>query len=129
MVPFRSIILRTWPTDQPPPSDDAIRKLSQQAIERGNDPAALAAVLRTQRALAVTDAELTAVRVPTLAIIGSADSNLTRVNDLKTVLPSLQVEIVEGATHAGDRGVVRRPEFVKAVREFISAHAPRAVAH
>lgn len=118
-IPFRSVILRTWPTDQPKPSEETIRRLSQEAIQRGNDPAALAAVVRGQRGLVVTDAELAPVRVPTLAIIGSADSNLPRVNDLKKVLPSLKVEIVDGATHAGERGVVRRPEFVSTLRAWI----------
>ena len=97
-VPFRSVILRTWPTDQAPPSEETIRKLSQEGIARGNDPAALAAVTRGLRALAVTDAELASVRVPTLAIIGSADGNLTLVNELKKAMPPLKVEVVEGAT-------------------------------
>jgi len=43
------------------------------------------------------------------------------MNQLKTVLPSLKLVVIDGATHAGDRGTARRPEFVKAIRDFIDA--------
>jgi len=43
------------------------------------------------------------------------------MNQLKTVLPSLKVVVIDGATHTGDRGAPRRPEFVKAIRDFIGA--------
>ena len=33
---------------------------------------------------------------------------------------------VDGATHWGDRGILTRPEFVAALRQFIAA--PRSVA-
>jgi len=42
---------------------------------------------------------------------------------LQKLLPSMQLVIVDGATHVGTRGVVRRPEFVAAIRNFIDAHA------
>ena len=117
-IPFRSIIMRNWPTDQGPPTEEAIRKVSQEAME-GNDPLAMAAILRSGPGLAVTDAELASVRVPTLAIVGSADRSLTSVNDLKKVMPSLKIYVVEGATHAHERGVVRRPEFLTALRAWM----------
>lgn len=118
-IPFRTVILRTWPMDQPPPSEETIRNLSQEAMARGNDAAAMAAIVRSSRDLAVTDAEMAKVRVPTLAIVGSADRNLTAVNGLKDVMPSLKVQVVEGATHAGERGVLRRPEFLSALRAWV----------
>lgn len=118
-TPFRSVILRTWPIDQPQPTEERIRQLSQQRLNLGNDPAALAADVRGRRGLIVTDAQIAAVRVPTLAIVGSADAALTRVNGLKEILPALKVVVVDGATHGG---LPRRPEFVNAIREFISLH-------
>lgn len=125
-TPFRSVILRTWAIDQPPPSDETIRKQSQDRINRGNDPAAFAADVRGRRAQAVTDSELAAVRVPTLAIVGSADAALARVNELKRILPSLKVVVIDGATHTGERGAAGRPEFVNAIRQFISVSHQKA---
>jgi len=122
---FRSLILRTAPTDQPPPSDEAIQTMSRQTVDRGNDPLALAAFVRTRRSLTVTKAQMAAVRVPMLAVVGSLDPNLEKVNRLKAALPSLKVVVIQGAPHSGATppiGAARRPEFVNAVREFIAAH-------
>jgi pimeloyl-ACP methyl ester carboxylesterase len=120
-IPFRSLILRVAPIDEPKPTDEAIRERSQ-AMVAVNDTAALAAFMRGRRAQLVTDAQMAAVQVPTLGIVGSADPNLTGMNSLKTIWPALKVIIIEGATHAGERGAQRRPEFVNAIREFITAH-------
>jgi len=120
-IPFRSLILRVAPIDEPKPTDDAIRQRSQ-AMVAVNDTAALAAFMRGRRAQLVTDAQMAAVQVPTLGIVGSADPNLTGMNSLKTIWPGLKVIIIEGATHAGERGAQRRPEFVNAIREFITDH-------
>jgi pimeloyl-ACP methyl ester carboxylesterase len=122
---FGTLILRVAPTDRPPPSDAAIQKSSQQILDRGNDPIALAAHVRNRHSLAVTDAQMAAVRVPTLAVVGSLDPNLMKVNRLKMVMPSLKVVVIQGAAHAGATaplGATRRPEFVNAVREFIAEH-------
>jgi len=120
-IPFRSLILRIAPIDEPKPTDEAIRQRSQ-AMVAVNDTAALAAFMRGRRAQLVTDAQMAAVQVPTLGIVGSADPNLTGMNSLKTIWPGLKVIIIEGATHAGERGAQRRPEFVNAIREFITDH-------
>ena len=119
-TPFRSLILGIAPSDVPPPGADEIRKLSQ-ALVAANDTKALAAYHRGLRTLAVTDADLAAVRVPTLGIIGSADPSLAGVQDLKTVMPALSVVVVDGAEHGGERGVLRRPEFLAALRGFLVA--------
>jgi pimeloyl-ACP methyl ester carboxylesterase len=122
-VPYRSLILATAPTDQPPPTEEAIRKRSQEIVAT-NDPLAHAALVRARRELVVNDSQMTAVRVPTLAVIGSADRALTGVNSLKAVWPALKVVVIEGAVHssANERGAQRRPEFVDAIREFVAAH-------
>jgi len=107
-IPFRSLILRIAPIDEHKPTDEAIRQRSQ-AMVAVNDTAALAAFMRGRRAQLVTDAQMAAVQVPTLGIVGSADPNLTGMNSLKTIWPGLKVIIIEGATHAGERGAQRRP--------------------
>ena len=117
-TPFRSLILGISPRDRPPPTEDEIRSLSQR-LASTNDVHALAAYHRALRALVVDEKELAASRVPTLAIIGSADSNLTDLKELQKVMPRMKTVVVEGATHGGDRGILRRPESLSALRQFL----------
>ena len=119
-----AVVLGTWPTDEPKPSEDVIERLSRELLSR-NDALALAAVMRNAHEVAITDEQVKAVRSPVLAVCGTADRNLAGVTPLKTLLPALQVVKIEGASHPSwdtRRGALRRPEFVKAVRDFIAAH-------
>lgn len=119
---FRSLILLIAPTDRPVPTDEEIRVRSKQIVDYGNDPIALAALVRSRQGMAVTDKQMAAVRVPTLAVVGSADPALRNVKQLQMVMPKLKVVVVQNAVHssADQRGTQRRPEFVNAIREFIS---------
>lgn len=87
-----------------------------------NDPDAIAAVYRGYPGLAITEAALGATRIPILHIIGSRDtSRLPESRRLKeTVLPSVEIVIVEGATHLGPSGLIRHSEFVDAVAGFLA---------
>ena len=40
------------------------------------------------------------------------------------LVPGKRVVVVEGATHGppGDRGIIRRPELLEHVRQFVDAH-------
>lgn len=120
-VPYRSLVLAVAPSNQPRPTEEAIRKTSQEIVAR-NDPLAHAAMVRADHDLLVTDAQMAAVRIPTLAIIGTADPGVARVKTLKAIWPALQVVLVDGATHWGDRGILVRPEFMASLRSFIAAH-------
>src|SRR5205807_1003302 len=120
-VPFRSLVVSMTPSDEPPRSEQDIRSRSD-ALVTENDVKALAAYNREgSRELNSTDEETAAIKVPVLGIIGSLD-NVRSMNQLKSILPSLKVVVIDGATHAGDRTAARRPEFVAAIREFIAAH-------
>ena len=119
-TPFRSLILGIWPKNAPPPSEEEVRKLSQNLIA-ADDVKALAAYNRGRRALVVMPAQLAAVRVPALAIIGTADPSVDGVRNLPTVMPGVKVVVIDGAEHGGERGILRRPEFIAALREFLSA--------
>jgi len=120
-VPFRSLILRTAPTDRPKPTEEQIQAESQRRLGR-NDRFAMAAMVRSRGEQTVSAAEMATVRVPTLGIIGSADANLDAMQQFASVLPTLKVVVIEGATHSGALGVARRPEFVDNVRAFTAAH-------
>jgi pimeloyl-ACP methyl ester carboxylesterase len=118
---MRPLILRLAPPNEPKPSDDAIAQQSRAALGR-NDALALAAVQRGNKAQVVTFAEVRALRMPLLAIIGSADPIKAGVDAFKQVKPALTVVVIDGATHSGARGAPARPEFVAAMHDFLVAH-------
>jgi pimeloyl-ACP methyl ester carboxylesterase len=125
-TPFRAVVLGVWPRDQPPPTEEQLRERSA-AVARNNDPLALAAFVRALRGQVVTDTQVAAIHVPTLGIVGSADPALAGMRELKTVLPSLEMIVVDGATHAYERSILRRPELASHVRHFVMEHPhPRA---
>jgi pimeloyl-ACP methyl ester carboxylesterase len=120
-TPYRTMVQVTTGLDEPVPTEDAIRRGSREIAAR-NDPVAHAAMLRGIQGLAVTNAQLSAVKVPTLAIVGTADRAFPGVQELKAAWPQLQVVIVDRVTHWGDRGIVVRPELPAALRTFITAN-------
>lgn len=119
---LRSQILRLWPRDQPPPDEAALRAMSEQQMA-GKDMHALAAVWRSNPDQVVTEAEMQAVTVPTLGIVGWNDPYLRDFQQLKAVMPQLQLVVVDGASHGQTPG---RPEFVAALDAFLAAHAGQA---
>ncbi len=67
------------------------------------------------------DAALDAVRVPMIVIIGSEDGNASNVPALAKAHPQIRTLLVQGAQHGGEQGVMRRPEFMATLREFLAA--------
>jgi len=118
---YRALVVSTAPTDEPPPSEAAIRARSEEIVKK-NDLRAHAALMRARRALLVTDAEIAAVRVPVLAIVGERDPALPRIKAMQAVWPALELEVVPGAAHptVHPRGLPRRPEFLAAIRRHIA---------
>lgn len=88
-------------------------------IFKNNDPKALAACARSFPRLSVTDQQLEAAKLPTLAIIGDKDLLKVTVDDLKKVMPNLKVVWVEGTDHGS---TLRAPKFVHEIGAFIEAH-------
>lgn len=118
---YRALVVSTAPTDEPPPTEDKIRRRSAE-IASYSDLAAHAALMRARRALLVADAEIAAVRVPALAVVGAADPALPRVKAMQAVWPALEIEVVPGAAHptVHPRGLPRHPEFLAAIRRQIA---------
>jgi pimeloyl-ACP methyl ester carboxylesterase len=118
---YRALVMSTAPTDEPPPTDEIIRARSRHITSAG-DVRAHAALMRSRRAFVVTDAEIAAVRVPTLALVGAADPALPRVRAMQRRWPGLEVDVVAGAAHptVHPRGLLRRPEFRAAIRRHIA---------
>jgi pimeloyl-ACP methyl ester carboxylesterase len=118
---YRALIVSTAPSDEPAPSEEAIRARSREIAASG-DVRAHAALMRARRALLVSDAEIAAVRVPSLAVVGAADPAVPRVEAMRKVWPDLHIQVVPGAAHptVHERGLPRRPEFAQAIRRWIA---------
>ncbi|MGH8723643.1 MAG: hypothetical protein ACREU1_02200, partial [Burkholderiales bacterium] len=86
------------------------------------DVRAHAALMRARRALLVSDAEIAAVRVPALAVVGGADPALPRVQAMQRRWQGLEVQVVAGAAHptVHERGLARHPGFLAAIRRRIA---------
>jgi pimeloyl-ACP methyl ester carboxylesterase len=118
---YRALIVSTAPTDEPPPTEEAIRARSRE-IAASADVRAHAALMRARGALLVRDEEVATVRVPSLAVVGAADPALPRIQAMRKRWPGLEIEVVPGAAHptVHERGLPRRAEFLAAIRRHIA---------
>lgn len=119
-LPFKSLAIGLRPPGSPPPSDDEIRKAVAPLVA-ANDVKALAALWRGYKTLAVSDRQLTAVKLPSIMIIGSDDLSAAGVPDLNKSQPQIRTVVVQGAQHGGPEGVMRRREFTTTLQEFLAA--------
>jgi pimeloyl-ACP methyl ester carboxylesterase len=117
----RSLALRLAPPAQPPSEEELRARSAACFADPDFDRFAAAALARARPAEMFTPAQASAVKVPTLGIVGTLDPNRARLEALKKLRADLKLVTVEGATHAGDRGILRRPELTAAIREFVSA--------
>jgi pimeloyl-ACP methyl ester carboxylesterase len=115
---LRSQILRLWPNGEPLPNEARIRELSAAQLAR-QDVRALAAVRRSNSAQVVTLAQMAAVTVPTLGLVGTADPYLGQFKELRARMPQLTLVTIESASHGSAPG---RPEFAQAILGFLRAH-------
>ena len=119
-VPFRSLVSRPGLTGSKPTEEQVLA--SSAALAAENDVKALAALARGGlKGLYMTRAEAASIKVPMLMIYGTVDC-VACGKEMQTILPSARLVTIEGATHAGERSAVRRPEFIAAVRQFIAEH-------
>ena len=72
-----------------------------------------------------TDAALRAARFPMIEIIGTLDPAVSQVEPLRKAHPQIKMLVLEGATHGGEQGVLRRPETMTALKELWSSASSR----
>lgn len=113
------LINQLTPAGKPKPTPEQISTLNQMMLLT-NDPKALAACVRGMAGLTVTEDQLRANKVPTLALIGEIDPLRAGVDEMKEVMPDLQVEVIEGADHMN---AFRADKFIDDLREFLASHA------
>jgi pimeloyl-ACP methyl ester carboxylesterase len=109
------LMLRKFEANRVPPVSEASIEERNARMMEGNDPKALAAVMRGWESFAVPEESLRANTVPALAIIGSEDPIKPKTDRLKGVMKGLGVKIIEGADH----GALAHPSFVQEVVHFL----------
>lgn len=98
----------------------AAANAGMQAI---NDVKAVAAAMRSIKQLQVTEAELRANTVPTLAIIGEKDPLKVYADQMAAVMSNLQLVVVPGGNHIN---TLRKKECTAALDRFLAEHSPAA---
>lgn len=119
----RTVIYRSSPPGLPKPSEEDIKARSAACFADPNqDRFAMAALARSRKNQVITPAQASAVTVPTLGVVGSLDPGQARLQELKRLRTDMKLVVVDGATHAGEHGILRRVEFMIIIREFIAAN-------
>jgi pimeloyl-ACP methyl ester carboxylesterase len=87
------------------------------ALVNQNDPAALAALVRSDSGLVVAESDLRASRVPVLAVVGAHDASaLSIVDTMRTVMSNLRVQILPDVNHLT---AINHPAFLQSILEFL----------
>lgn len=101
-------------TDSTPPP---VRRFVDYALSAGNDPRALAAVLRRPPNPVLTPTRLMWLRGPTLVIAGDKDTTALPLEPLLDALPHAESRLLPGIDHLG---LPASREFLDAALTFIA---------
>lgn len=118
---MRTLMGSLTPQGQSPPTEEQLKQ-AEAIFLAGKDTAALAAVARGFTDLAFTESQAAAIKVPTIALIGTDDPLIEVVKKLKTAMPALKVVGIQKANHMT---APPRPEFIAALHEFLKANSIR----
>lgn len=112
-------ILRLWPPGKPKPTEAELRVLSDKKLE-GMDPRALGAIKRVMPDHQVSIAQMQALKMPILAVVGTGDGQLEPMRQLAGFHPGIRLVEVPGAGHGDCPG---RPEYLEALSAFLTQNA------
>ncbi|MGH6860817.1 MAG: alpha/beta fold hydrolase [Phyllobacterium sp.] len=115
---LKSQIVRLWPKDKAPPTEEEIRLRSAESL-KGEDNKALAAVRRSNPDQVVTAEQMSRIKVPVLGIVGTNDPYLADFEELKKAMPQLELVTVKDASHGTTPG---NPRFEQAIESFLAQH-------
>ena len=113
------LIMRLNPVGSPPPTPEQIATVNKMFLSLGNDPLALAAVMRNS-VPSPTEAQLRANKVPVLALIGELDPNKRDVDRLNGLMGNLKIVVIPKANHMTAFG---DPAFIKNLEDFLIEHS------
>jgi pimeloyl-ACP methyl ester carboxylesterase len=113
------LIIGLNPVGAPLPTPEQISMTNKMFFSLGNDPLALAAVMRNS-APSPTAQQLRTNKVPVLALIGELDPGKSNVDRLNGLMPNLKVVVIPKANHITAFG---DPEFIKNLNAFLIEHS------
>ena len=117
------LVVALTPPGQQPPAPEQMEAINKRMMA-GNDPMALAAVMRAPQSQ-VPEAKIRGNKIPVLALIGELDPLKTGVDRLDGMMPNLKIVVIPGATHMTAPG---NPVFLTTLKAFLAEHpAPKAV--
>jgi pimeloyl-ACP methyl ester carboxylesterase len=102
------------------PSAATIREVNRMTA--GENGKAMAAMVRSWATLGVSRDKLEANKVPTLALIGTADPMKEGFEFMKEGMANLKIVTIEGATHIN---APSNPKFISSLRSFLADNSPR----
>jgi pimeloyl-ACP methyl ester carboxylesterase len=112
----RALVLAVRPTNEPLPDDAHLLDASARILA-GNDPLALAALLRAPIVpVTAQDLAVASETTPMLGVAGTADPALNALYSLQKTVPRMEIVAIDGAGHAA---TINRPEVVDAVERFV----------
>jgi pimeloyl-ACP methyl ester carboxylesterase len=117
----RSRLFRQAPPNAKPTEEDYRKAEERCRADKNFDQYSVAASLRGYRDQAVTAEQMSAVKVPTLGIVGTLDHTLKEMQDYRQQRPDIKFVLLEGVSHTGPTGIQGRPELVTELRVFIAA--------
>src|SRR5262249_14364974 len=99
------------------PPRSAIQLINRIVV--GDKSKVLADVVRSWKTLAVSQEQLKANTVPTLALIGADDPLKQSVDLIKDELANLKVVVIDGTDHMT---TFASPKFIQCLRKFLEEH-------
>ncbi len=114
-------ILRLWPPGKPKPTTEELHVLSNKKLE-GMDARALGAIKRVMPHHQVSVAQMQALAMPILAVVGTGDGQLEAMRQLAGFHSGVSLVEVPGAGHGDCPG---KPEFLATLDAFLRNHAGR----
>ncbi|HTU90286.1 MAG TPA: alpha/beta hydrolase [Gemmataceae bacterium] len=115
-----SILTAMTPPGKSKPSAATIRAANR--LTAGDNGKVLAAVVRSWNTLGVTRGKLEENKVPTLALIGTADPFKEGFEFMKEGMANLKIVTIDGATHIS---APSNPKFISSLRSFLAENSPR----
>ena len=116
----RSRLMRQAPAVMKPTEEEIQQRIISCRADKNFDQQAVAASLRGYKDQAVTNAQMAAVKVPTLGIVGTLDHTLKAMQELKAIRPAMKLVLLEGVSHTGKTGIQGDPRLVTEIRTFIA---------
>jgi len=116
----RSRLMRQAPAGMKPTEEEIQLRIIACRADKNFDQLAVAASLRGYKDQAVTNAQMAAVKVPTMGIVGTLDHTLKAMQELKTIRPAMKLVILGGLSHTGKTGIQGDPRLVTEIRTFIA---------